>query len=499
MSFAVIFFMTAILQVPGDFPTISAACAAAKSGDRVVVAKGVYRETVTVPPGVTLDGQSVATIHGCNVVTAKWQSYGVGIWSVPHENRSDIVFLNGRPLRQLGKFEDLTPPAWKPAAHTLDGDWRSLKAGEFSWDKQSGRLFIAVSSEDSPDGMMIEAASRSVGVILNNGSSLTGFRIVGHQAEKDGPHYAVRASADNLTISDCEILHNDFAGIIAQGNHIVIKDCVLTDNGNCAVTGSFGRNMRFEGNRTARNNTRGYDGAWQIGGIKMHQLRDSQILHHRAEDEEIGIWLDISCANILVAESTLSRCGTGIFYEISRWGIIVNNTLAACPRAIWVSTSSDVLVAHNVISGGKDGVYVSTGARESDAGPGWPEKPVSKPVVARNTWIVNNRLAGVLTPIFIEGNWRKADDSGNFSDFNAVTGSPGFPSQAWRKRGWDNHSSGEDSRAVDIPFQLNGARKYGRLPWAPLPERRALFKIGSANQPSGIHRLWRMNRVWPGF
>ena len=44
-----------ILRVPGEYFTIQEALDAASAGDRVEVANGAYRQTVTLRPGVTLE------------------------------------------------------------------------------------------------------------------------------------------------------------------------------------------------------------------------------------------------------------------------------------------------------------------------------------------------------------------------------------------------------------------------------------------------------------
>src|SRR5262245_48628290 len=54
----------AILHVPGDYPSIQAGLTAAYPGDIVLVAPGVYYESLTMKPGVHLHGQPGAILDG---------------------------------------------------------------------------------------------------------------------------------------------------------------------------------------------------------------------------------------------------------------------------------------------------------------------------------------------------------------------------------------------------------------------------------------------------
>jgi hypothetical protein len=54
----------AILRVPRDYPSIQAALAAARTGDTVLVAAGIYHESLTMKPGVRLQGEPGAILDG---------------------------------------------------------------------------------------------------------------------------------------------------------------------------------------------------------------------------------------------------------------------------------------------------------------------------------------------------------------------------------------------------------------------------------------------------
>ena len=98
--------------------TISAAANAAKAGDTVIVAAGIYRESVTLtnsgsagkPIVFRSEEPRKAVLCGSDVLT-QWAAAGPGVWvttvpvirknesALPHSSRGgEWVFINGSPL-----------------------------------------------------------------------------------------------------------------------------------------------------------------------------------------------------------------------------------------------------------------------------------------------------------------------------------------------------------------------------------------------------------------
>src|SRR5262245_39050050 len=57
----------ALLRVPQGYPTIQAGVATANAGDTVLVAPGVYFESITMKPGVHISGEPGAILDGSQV------------------------------------------------------------------------------------------------------------------------------------------------------------------------------------------------------------------------------------------------------------------------------------------------------------------------------------------------------------------------------------------------------------------------------------------------
>src|SRR5215471_18821966 len=65
----------AILRVPLNYPTIEAGIAAASAGDTVLVAPGVYFESITMKPGVHIHGEPGAILDGSQTLGAVVQAF----------------------------------------------------------------------------------------------------------------------------------------------------------------------------------------------------------------------------------------------------------------------------------------------------------------------------------------------------------------------------------------------------------------------------------------
>jgi len=97
---------TAVLKVPGDHPTISAAIAAANPGDTVRVAGGTYREQVVIDKAIKLHGagREKTIIDG--------------------ENRTDLTSLGQVRVVAAGDVTSLDSPSPALAAQVQLGTTR---------------------------------------------------------------------------------------------------------------------------------------------------------------------------------------------------------------------------------------------------------------------------------------------------------------------------------------------------------------------------------------
>jgi hypothetical protein len=275
---------------------------------------------------------------------------------------------------------------------TFDGQGPAdLRPGTFFYDRAAKVLYVWLVDFGDPAGRLVEASARDGAVGLNSHVRFAGFDVL-HCQMVPG-HCAVGAAeGENIVVDSVRALWNDFAGMIIQGTNCVIRNCEMAFNGNVGFTTSVGFGMLMDGNVTHDNNRRGYAPGWMDGGMKLCSWDDSRILRHRAYNEPgAAVWFDGTCMNCVLADSVIETSGVGVYFEISRWGVLVNNIVRNCDRGIW-SYSSDVLIAHNIVDRCAEGITVTGDPRGAEYSRGWPEDRWSRWCLAavRNNLILNN-------------------------------------------------------------------------------------------------------------
>ncbi len=405
-----------------------------KAGQTVWVSGSTYRESFTIPIGkegnptifAAMKGQQ-PLITGMDLVTGKWQSHKRGVYSIFWENSTQIASCDNELLKQIGMFKHLAPNGWKEPSTQLKGNEYNLTPGTFYYNSEKSQLWVMLRDLSSPSMHKMEVSSRSYGVKLQSHTRLFGFETGYFQTSDKGEGNGIQASGDDIIIKDCNSHHNDFSGIYPQGRKIVIEKCKSEFNGNNGYTSSFGFNITLNNCTSRSNNTRGYDLGWHGGGLKFVQQRNLVIINHISENEGMGIWLDVNCLNSSIINSKLKNCGIGIYYEIGRWGVIINNTLENCKRGIW-SYSSDMLIANNEMMGCKQGIIITGDHRCFEYNLGYGTEPgKDTPTVGsvRNNVVINNLIINASECNV--GIWTDSPFcGGNICDWNAYVKTPDF-------------------------------------------------------------------------
>ncbi len=449
------------------FRSLRTAALRAKPGDLVLVKPGIYREAVLVPSGkpgapvrIEASGTEKPVVTGADIVTGPWKSHPSvpGLYSTRWARNAQMVIADGTLLRQVGPFYHLTPKGWKLPDTLLPGRETDLHPGDFFYDRQKKLLWLRLKSGDSPSAHRIEVSVRSSGFNLVAYTSIKGFEVRHFLADSRGHSAVAIHDGHDVEVEDCNIHHNDFSGLIPQGRAITVRGCELSFNGNNGMTSSFGSDIILDNNFTHHNNTRGYDMSWHGGGIKFVQQRRLTLHNHRAENEPIGVWLDINCLDALVDNSVFANCKIGLYYEISRWGVLANNVFTDCGLGLW-SYSSDVLIAHNAFERCSQGIVVTGDARYAEYRLGHKDEPdlANNTLAAvRNNVIVNNLIVDSSQANI--GIWPDTPSSaGQICDQNVFVrttttpeGTLAFPFRAtwnqdltlpeWQARGFDKHS-----------------------------------------------------------
>ena len=504
--------------------SIGAALRRVTPGDTIVVGEGVYREAVVWEgkdwndPALRLTLTAASgtrpVVEGADPVPGPWERLEVKLahagatpaaaYACAWSPYATMVFVDGQPLRQIG-LQGSPARARSNNGFQYAKQWdgktsADLRPGSFFYDAETQRLIVWLADGSDPTGHAVAASVRDQGISLRGTWTLRGFE-VRHIMDGFWPReQAVVVSGKQCLIEDCRIVHNDVLGLIAQGEDCVIRNNEIAHNGLMGMTGNHGFRMLVEGNEFHHNGWRG-DVVCLTYGNKWVQWREGRFLRNHFHDEPAtALWLDINVQNVLVAENRFENCATGVYFEISRWGVIANNIFRNCGRGIWIY-SADALVAHNVVDGCGEGITVSGYPRSATYVQSVLETPYRDCLMAvRNNLVVNNLLIDC-AGAFIGITEATAFGWNNVSDYNAFAWTLPVYHPAgmhihcmsswdtlygklpiWRQqRHCDTHTV-----LVD-PGQLAMIRSGS--PWVGLSESEVFADAGLSDRPTGDYRL----------
>lgn len=396
--------------------SIGAAMRQVQPGDTILVGDGVYREEVVWTGKDWDDPQqrivlaaaegARPVIEGADLVPGPWERAAVTLTAPPDtpaaiftgawEPYASLVFVDGQRLRQIG-LQGCPARAQSKNGFQYEKQWdgktvADLQPGSFFYDLEAKRLYLWLADGSDPATHRVEAAVRDQGLTLRGTWTVRGLE-VRHVRDGFWPReQAAVVTGRQCVIEDCRFLDNEFLGLIVQGEDGVIRNNELGGNGLEGMTGNYGFRMLIEGNEFHHNGWRG-DVVCLTFGNKWVQWREGRFLRNHFHDEPAtALWLDINVQNVLVAENRFENCACGVYFEISRWGVIANNVFRNCGRAVWVY-GADALVAHNVVDRCGEGITISGYPRTAAYAQSVLEKPHKSCLMAvRNTLVVNNLL-----------------------------------------------------------------------------------------------------------
>ena len=257
-----------MLKVPGDHKTITAALKSAKVNDRVFVSKGVYHETLVIPNGVELVGESRGdTIIECPagvgaVITVPSDSRGVRVASLTLRHSGLVNDLERFPIVAIdgGEMSGEDLNVVRASGHgiaVLDGGSAKLtlsKISDSGWDGVSvtgeessvslleviceGNLHHGVDFWDGASGVI----SRSF--LTKNGrngifaiGSVQPIKIDATRSEKNHELGYYFSSVAAVTITDSEAIENSLGGMLftKKSKGIKLKGNRVNKNGEAGV------------------------------------------------------------------------------------------------------------------------------------------------------------------------------------------------------------------------------------------------------------------------
>jgi len=482
--------------------TISHAASTLKPGERVIVAEGIYRERVSPARGgdgpnamITYEaaaGQNVI-IRGSERFTGKWMpSTGPsgeivnGMWTAeipedvteginpfalknvppvpyrasttaargrkdkmrtepPYSLTQGLVFQNGRRMRQVGDYKDL-----------------SAEAGSY-WVAECGkRLHVRPFGDTDPDQADFELTAR-VHALAPEKEGLAFIRFKGFTVEYMAgvfpfPQYgAVSAMTghhwifEDNTIRQINALGLDFGhrrgfryprtfDSKPGGIGHIIRRNRFEDCGMCSMQGLGLIEGLVEDNVTVRIGWHRIPTWYESAGIKLHYCHHTLVRRNVALDtiDAPGIWMDHSNYNTRCTQNIISGCTLGkrwgaFFFEGSQyWNMVDHNIIWNCDSNGFYQHDCDRLIVANNLIGQCSGMPFKM---QSGGG--------GRILGGRITSCKRNRIVGNIFYAFRKQPYVK--DPENLSDHNLFVDPPGadpFDLLKWQSEsGWGSHSS----------------------------------------------------------
>jgi parallel beta-helix repeat protein len=478
------------------FATIASALAKLQPGDTVLIADGIYRESIDLEKPSLRDSASSTkmtrieaapnahpVIKGSDLVTG-WRRLTNNLYVKNQwQSNSQQVFVNGKALKQIGGviFGDfpLNPKHQFAALHKSQGGIWPGRTGNgtadlvdesFYYDREAETLYVKT-SVDLTENAVVEVSTRPYLIIGTGVHHITirgiGFAHANTTAVSQSG--AITLIGNHLIVDNVTVEHVDGAGFDLTGN----DNSITRSTANyCGIVGMKvrGRNAKVIDNETSFNNTRGFNKWWEAGGAKFvgaGGLQDSEVSGHRAyANNGDGIWFDWHNDNNRIHGSIAAyNAGMGIQYEASRKAWVYDNYLVGnTQRGIYLPNSSESVIAHNLIAAnGMEGIAIVDERHAAKEGIQY--------LVPRDNRVIGNLIAwngraSIVLPLDADN----LSDGNAFFDVNSPSLSQGWPTRekplaqglpAWRAQ------SGQDSNSWSQKSPLPTALKVqvdARLP-----------------------------------
>jgi parallel beta-helix repeat protein len=373
----------------------------------------------------------------------------VGIYACNWTNFTSLVFADDAMLTTIGLRCSPERVQKDPGGFRLVKEWEGhdvsdMRPGSAHYDVVAKKLYVWLPDGSDPNRHAIEAAVRCSGVILQGTWTFSGFDVCHVQdGWKTYGETALVVAGHYPIIEDCRVTHNGLIGVIIHGWDGVLRHNTIAWNGVNGVALSLHWRLLIEGNDFSHN---GWLGDVRCCGFgdKICSLKDTRILRNRFHDGT-GLWCDLNVNNTLIAENLFENCGCGIYFEISRWGVIVNNVFRNCAVGVR-SYSADALIANNVFDGCSEGITIMGYPRACCYQQSYYDA-TSVPfegcqMAVRNNLVVNNIVIDA-PGSYVAATRDDAYGSANFSDYNVFAWT--MPKIHWGSNhikfmaGWDDY------------------------------------------------------------
>lgn len=334
----------------------------------------------------------------------------------PLSGLRDMAFLDGIPLRQVAKREEVAP-------------------GTFYADSAAQRVFFG----DDPSGKSLEWATayrafNIGGTQKDAGKNLAAGTIVRGLNFSHFAYAALKVDwTRDVTLENNVAAWNSVAGVsIYNVKNCTVRGNTLACNGMQGLNGNNADGLLLEKNEIHHNNVERFWPGWSASGAKMILSRDMVWRDNIVRQNFAhGLWWDISIKNCSATGNVVTdNDGKGVMVELGDDCVVAFNTLARNEHGVAIWDSSDVRVWNNTLAFNTHNLEVNdttrlNGTRDGEAlGWGESESAYDEGVTWRTERleIVNNVFAGA-RELEINGalsKWRPIKDVSVASWFSRV-------------------------------------------------------------------------------
>jgi hypothetical protein len=322
---------------------------AAGQPSRVLIAAGVYRESVTLDAGqktdalMILEGAGPTTVlTGADDWTTGWTAqpdgslvhqwpYRWGMKPIPNGwggywnwdgngykrdilRRSEMVYVNGAPLRGVLTLGELAT------------------AGTFYVDESTGRLHMRLPGGISLSGASIEVGVRVTPLTIAGRRNLTlrNFAVMRSRGAVQDSAIAI-TNSQNVVIEDFQMRWGAFGGLAASTiTGLQIRRSIIADNGVKGLAAAKIQTGLMEDSEVARNNWRGWPvehKGWD-SVQKWTMTRDVVIRRSRFVDNwGHGLWFDTDNQRTRVEDIFSARNHMrGVYFEANGGPITIQRS-----------------------------------------------------------------------------------------------------------------------------------------------------------------------------
>lgn len=383
--------------------TLSAAVERADQGTTIVLREGTYRGTVGLVrkrltiqpfPGEQVWFKGSVVVRDWTRTAEGWRHDG---WNPglcrdcflpeiidpdhPLAGLPDMVFVDGRPLRQVADADSVT-------------------RGTFSVDPERNTLLIGT----NPAGRTVEASAFPWLLQFDGpraaGSTIRGVGVAHYASYQE---YGQRGAMVVVNAPSVTLENNTFAYSASSGAAVfqpgaTVAHNTFADNGLVGLVANRADDLELSGNTFTRNNREHFalsGKAIGAAGAKITRTK-RPVIRSNAFVDNIGTgwWCDLGCTDAVVVNNVArGNAVHGLYYEVSSTALIASNlVLDNGGKGLKISSSENVSVYHNTFvgNGWAIGIYNDPRSPRSDPyshrlGLSW---------ITSHTELVNNYFAG---------------------------------------------------------------------------------------------------------